>query len=76
MGVKKLGRPKGKPSEKKMPNGLTVAQWLRIKVESQARRIPAAMLLRNIVDWYFDSLDSNRQKRKDTYNSLVDKEKK
>ena len=75
MGVK-LGRPKGKPSEKKMPNGLTVAQWHRVKVEAQTRRIPAAMLLRNIVDWYFESLDLNRQKRVNTFNSLVDKEKK
>jgi len=73
MGVK-LGRPKGKPSEKKMPNGLTVAQWSRVKTESKARRIPAAMLLRNIVDWYFDALDVNREKRMDKFDSLNKKE--
>ena len=59
MGVK-LGRPKSDPLTLKRPNGLTVSQWDRVKQEACTRSMPAAMLLRQIVDWYIISIDSSR----------------
>ena len=64
MGVKK-GRPKSNPLDKKMPNGLTVDQWNRLKLEAQVREIPAAMLLRTIVDWYLRAIDLSREENAD-----------
>jgi len=72
MGVKKIGRPKSNPTERKMSKGLRVEQWKRIKFEAKARSIPAAMLLRNIVDWYLESLDISRKAQS---QSELEKEK-
>ena len=60
MSDKQLGRPKINPAEKKMPNGLTINQWNRVKEEACKRDMPAAQYLRQIVNWHFTALDENR----------------
>jgi len=56
----KLGRPKIDPADKKIPNGLTVTQWDRVKEEARKRDMPAAQYLRQIVNWHFIALDEKQ----------------
>lgn len=55
------GRPTIPTEEKILPNGLVTRQWNRLKAMARKRGVSAAFLLRQIVDWYFESID-NKEK--------------
>ena len=60
-----LGRNRGRPpkteDQRITENGLLISQWDKIRDEAKSRNVPAAWMLRSIVDWYFSALETSRE---------------
>jgi hypothetical protein len=53
------GRPVIPEDEHVLQNGFTKPQWKRLQNEARKKKLSAAYLVRQIIDWYFAAIDSN-----------------